>query len=381
MPWSSNEGNNAMKTILMLTAVKVQNTLKRLKSCFLAIAACGAFAAAGVTLPVCEVAERAQRESAVYPGRVVPVAQVDVVPQVSGEILEVCFANGAEVKAGDVLYRIDRVKYEAAVKNAEAKVAECRAKASYAELSYARHMALVERHAVSQDEADNAQSLRDSSRAALAAAEAGLVAAKDDLKHCTVVAPISGRIGSTAKTKGNYVKAGGDALVSIIQLSPIRVRFSVSNREVLDVFGGDVAARRDAAEMSVSLANGTALGEKGVIEYAENAADSFTDTLTLYSLFENASRALVPGGTVAVTLSSKDGVMRPAVPASAVLQDTQSPYVWVVGADAKAERRSIARGELDGGFVFVEKGLEKGERIVADGAHKVRRGMTVEAAK
>ena len=161
---------------------------------------CGAFAAAGVTLPVCEVAERAQRESAVYPGRVVPVAQVDVVPQVSGEILEVCFANGAEVKAGDVLYRIDRVKYEAAVKNAEAKVAECRAKASYAELSYARHMALVERRAVSQDEADNAQSLRDSSRAALAAAEAELVAAKEDLKHCTVVAPISGSIGSTAKT-------------------------------------------------------------------------------------------------------------------------------------------------------------------------------------
>ena len=88
------------------------------------IAACGAFAAVGVTLPVCEVAERPQRESAVYPGRVVPVAQVDVVPQVSGEILEVCFANGAEVKEGDVLYRIDRVKYEAGVKNAVAKVAD-----------------------------------------------------------------------------------------------------------------------------------------------------------------------------------------------------------------------------------------------------------------
>ena len=69
---------------------------------------CLAYGAAAITLPVCEVAERAQRESAVYPGRVVPVAQVDVVPQVSGEILEVCFANGAEVKAGDVLYRFDR---------------------------------------------------------------------------------------------------------------------------------------------------------------------------------------------------------------------------------------------------------------------------------
>ena len=118
---------------------------------------CGAFAVAGVTLPVCEVAERAQRESSVYPGRVVPVAQVDVVPQVSGEILEVCFANGAEVKEGDVLYRIDRVKYEAAVKNAEAKVAECRAKASYAELSYARHMKLVERRAGKDHDLDHGE--------------------------------------------------------------------------------------------------------------------------------------------------------------------------------------------------------------------------------
>jgi len=344
-------------------------------------ATAAALAAHGVVLPVCEVVERPHKEVSTYPGRVVPIAQVDVTPQVSGEILEVCFANGAEVKEGDVLYRIDRAKYEAAVKNAESKVAECRAKASYAEHSYSRYRNLSGSRGVSQDEIDNSLALRDSSRAALAAAEAELVAARDDLKHCTVGAPISGRIGSTAKTKGNYVRAGGDALVSIIQLSPIRVRFSVSNREVLDVFGGDVASRRDAAEMSVTLANGSALGEKGVIEYAENAADSFTDTLTLYSLFENAARALVPGGTVAVTLASKDGVMRPAVPASAVLQDTQGPYVWVLGADSKAERRSIARGELDGGFLFVEKGLEKGERVVADGAHKARRGMAVEAAK
>ena len=345
------------------------------------ILAIAALSAAGITLPVAEVAERPHREVSVFPGRVVPVAQVDVVPQVSGEILEVCFANGAEVKDGDVLYRLDRVRYEAAVKNAESKVAECRAKASYAEHSYSRYRNLSGSRGVSQDEIDNSLALRDSSRAALAAAEAELVAARDDLKHCTVVAPISGRIGSTAKTKGNYVKAGGDALVSIVQLSPIRVRFSVSNREVLDVFGGDVAAHRSAAEVSVTLANGAALAGRGEIEYAENAADSYTDTMTLYSLFGNESLLLVPGGTVAVALSPKEGVMRTAVPAPAVLQDTQGPYVWVVGADGKAERRTIARGDLEDGWVFVEKGLEKGERVVADGAHKVRRGMSVEAAK
>jgi len=341
----------------------------------------GAASAAGITLPVCEVAERVQKEVSTYPGRVVPIAQVDVTPQVSGEILEVCFRNGAEVKEGDVLYRLDRVRYEAAVKNAESKVAECKAKASYAEHSYSRYRSLAGSRGVSQDEIDNSLALRDSSRAAFAAAEAELVAAREDLKHCTVVAPISGRIGSTAKTKGNYVKAGGEALVSIVQLAPIRVRFSVSNREILDVFGGDVASRRDAAEVSVALANGSALAERGEIEYAENAADAYTDTMTLYSLFENAALSLVPGGTVAVTLSAKEGVKRPAVPASAVLQDTQGPYVWVVGQDGKAERRTVARGDLDDGWVFVEKGLAPGERVVADGAHKVRRGMAVEAAK
>ena len=344
-------------------------------------AATAALSAAGITLPVADVVERPHKEVSVFPGRVVPVAQVDVVPQVSGEILEVCFANGAEVKEGDVLYRLDSVRYAAAVKNAESKVAELKAKAAYAELSHARHTKLLETRAVSQDEVDNALSMRDASRAALAAAEAELVAARYDLKHCTVVAPISGRIGSTAKTKGNYVKSGGDALVSIVLLSPIRVRFSVSNREILDVFGGDAASHRAAVEVSLTLANGSSLAERGEIEYSENAADSFTDTLTLYSLFENASLVLVPGGTVAVTLSPKEGVMRTAVPAPAVLQDTQGPYVWVVGPDGKAERRTIARGDLEDGWVFIEKGLEKGERIVADGAHKVRRGMSVEAAK
>ncbi len=335
----------------------------------------------GIVLPVAEVVERPHGEVSVYPGRVVPIAQVDVIPQVSGELLEVCFANGTEVKEGDILYRIDRVQYESAVKNAEAKVAECKAKTSYAELSYARHKKLLVTRAVSLDEADSALAQRDASRAALAAAQAALVAAKDDLKHCTVVAPISGRIGSTAKTKGNYVRAGGAALVSIVQLSPIRVRFSVSNREILDVFGGDVESRRGAAEVSITLANGNPLGESGEIEYAENAADSFTDTLTLFSLVGNKSRALVPGGTVAVTLAAKEPVMRRAVPATALLQDTQGPYVWVVGADGKAERRTVARGDLDDGWVFIEKGLEVGERVVSDGAHKVRRGMAVEAAK
>ena len=336
--------------------------------------------AATVTLPVAEVREVTDFQASTYPGRVTPIALVDVVPQVSGEILEVCFANGQTVKEGDVLYRLDPVKYEAAVKNAESKLAECKANARYAELSYARHKNLLETRAVSLDAVDNALSQRDSTRAALAAAQAELTAARDDLKHCTITAPISGKLGSTVKTRGNYVTAGSVKLVTIVQLSPIRVKFSVSNREILDMSGSS-RRRREDVSVALTLANGSPYEGDGHVEYADNLADELTDTMTIYALFANEDLRLVPGGTVTVSISSKLGVKRPAIPPTAILQDTQGPYVWVVGADGAVERRTVARGEQSGDWLFVEKGLKVGDRIVADGAHRVRRGDIVKAAR
>ena len=337
--------------------------------------------AAELALPVAEVVERPDFQTSHYPGRVTAIAKVEVVPQVSGEIKAVAFANGQPVKAGDVLYRLDPVKYEAAVRNAESKLTECKANVKYAELSYERHKTLLGTRAVSLDAVDNALSQRDSSRAAFAAAQAELVAAKDDLAHCTIVAPISGKLGTTAKTEGNYVTAGSAPLVTIVQLDPIRVRFSVSNREILDLLSNKADGRRskDAVNVSLTLANGEAYAKGGEIEYIENQADEATDTVTVYAKFDNLGRKLVPGGTVAVALSSKAGVMRPAIPPTAILQDTQGPYVWVLDRDGRAVRRTVARGDLVDDWLFVEKGLKVGERIVADGAHRVRKGDRVKA--
>ena len=337
--------------------------------------------AAEIVLPVAEVGQQADVLASVYPGRVTPIAKVEVVPQVSGEILEVCFENGRMVKEGDVLYRLDPVKYEAAVKNAQSRLAESKANASYAELSYERHKKLLDTRAVSLDAVDNALSQRDSSRAALAAAQADLIAAKDDLKHCTITAPISGKIGSTAKTKGNYVTAGSAPLVTIVQLDPIRVGFSISNREILDFTGSAGRRKADDVAISIMLANGSEFDGAGQIEYSENQADDKTDSVMLFAKFANSALKLVPGGTVSVSLSSKKGVMRTAIPPTAVLQDTQGPYVWVVGKDGLVERRAIARGNLCGDWLFIEKGVKVGERIVADGAHRVRRNDKVIPAK
>ena len=339
-----------------------------------------ALLAAELVLPVAEVKDLPDYRQKNYPGRVVAIQRVDVAPQVSGEILEVCFKNGSTVKEGDVLYRLDRVKYEAAVKNAESKLTEMKANVQYAELSYERHKKLLETRAVSLDAVDNALSQRDSSRAALAAAQAELVAAQDDLAHCTIVAPIAGKMGTTAKTRGNYVSAGSEALVSLVQIDPVRVRFSVANRELLELFRAKWQTDRESTRIVLMLADGTEYPLEGRAEYMENAADEATDTMQVYAVFDNPDRLLKVGGTVSVTVSSKKGVMRPSIPTTAVLQDVRGPYVWVVGADGLVERRYIARGDAqENGWLFVEKGLKVGEKIVSEGGHKVRKGDSVKA--
>lgn len=182
-------------------------------------------------------------------------------------------------------------------------------------------------------------------------------------------------------TRGNYAKAGENMLVTIVQVSPIRVCFSVSNRQFLDLFSGLTRRLREESIASVFLANGTSYAGKGSFDYVENTADQLTDTIQVYYQYENKEGLLRPAGTVSVTLASKKGAMRPAVPPTAILQDIQGPYVWVLDGENRAERRSVARGDLSGDWVMIEKGVKVGERIVADGAHKVKRGMTIEAAK
>ena len=335
------------------------------------------FAVLELALPTSRVKEEFVFQERRYPGRVVAIQRVDVVPQVSGEILEVAFENGATVKSGDVLYRLDSVKYEAAVKNAESKVAECRANVKYAELSYERHKKLLDTRAVSLDAVDNALSLRDSSRSAYAAAQAELVVAKDNFLHCTIRAPISGKIGTTAKTRGNYVTAGQKPLVTLVQTAPIRVAFSISNRDFLRIFDAQLKNLQENALVTLTLADGSVFKETGQFEYYENVADEMTDTIRIYVVFKNASQILKINSSVAVTLSTIKGVRSPAIPPTALLQDIQGPYVWVVGEDRIATRRSVARGDLKNDSLIIEKGLEIGETIVSEGAHRVKKGMKI----
>lgn len=333
--------------------------------------------AAELSLPVGEVKTVPVFTERIYPARVVAIQRVDVVPQVSSEILEVAFENGAIVKEGDVLYRLDPVKYAAAVKNAEAKLAESKANVKYAELSYERHKKLLQTRAVSIDAVDNALSQRDSMRAAYSAAQAELDSARDDLAHCKIVAPISGKIGTTIKTKGNYVTAGSGSLVTIVQTSPLRVSFAMANRDFLEMFQAKLENLKKNAIFKLTLADGTEFEEVGTVEYFENLADEYTDTIKIFLKLANKNHVLKIGTSVQVTMTTKNGVERPAVPPTAVLQDIQGPYVWVLDENGIAVRKTIARGDLKGDNLIVEKGLKPGERLVVEGAHRVRKGMKI----
>ena len=346
-----------------------------MSSCLMA--QCGLRAA--VTLPVVQVRAVRTEHSRKYPGRVVPIERVDIIPEVSGDILEVGFENGQNVKTGDVLYRIDPVKYEAAVKNAEAKVAETKANLAYARLSAQRHEALIKTRAVSQDDLDRALAMKESSMAAFAAAEADLMSARDDLKHCRILSPISGKVGTTSLTMGNYVQKGSRALVSIIRTSPIRVRFSLSNMDYHKVFASDSERIVSEGRVEVRLVASGDVCATGRVEYVENAANPLTDTVDVYAVVENAKGVLKSGQTVVATLSASRGVVRAAVPPNAVAQDMQGAYVWAVGDDGRARKSRVVRVGLQDDVLLLSSGVKPGERIVADGVHKVREGEEVVA--
>lgn len=330
-----------------------------------------------LTLPLADVEMMRETFVRKCPGTVVSVSRVDIVPQVSGEILKVDFANGQAVAKGDVLYHLDAIKYNAVVKNAEAKVAEARAHRDYAKVTAERYAELIKTHAVSHDDLDRACSARDTSVATLAAAEADLMAAKDDLAHCTIVAPVSGRIGTTSYTEGNYMTKGGAVMATLVQTDPIRVRFRISSVDYRDCFDADRTRIVREGVPVVRLVSGDATVTTGRVEYIENVVDRDSDTVGVYALLDNPDERFLDGQVVMVEFGNRAGRLFPAVPQTAVVQDTLGPFVWVVDGAGKVEKRRIVRGAVVDGRQLAHKGLAEGERVVADGVHRVRAGMKI----
>lgn len=324
-----------------------------------------------------KVSEAESIETKRYTGHITHHASVNLVARVSGELLRLGFKEGDNVRQGQVLFELDPVRYEAAVKNAEAKVAESKARLAYAEISFNRNQALFEKKATSKDVMDSAESEQDAVRAALAAAEATLITNKDDLKNTVIVAPITGKIGVATFTEGNYITPSSGNIATIIQLDPLRVGFAMSNRDFLSMFGNEEKLKENAL-IRLRLADDSIYEREGKVEFIDNQAHQRTDSIQVYASFENPDGKLIPGSTVTVLLSRRTGERLPAVLPSAIMHDAKAPYVYVVDGNNRVERRNVELGAYTNRTQIVKSGIKTGEFIVVDGTHKAMPGMIIE---
>ena len=308
-----------------------------------------------------------------YTAQVVSKSTVNLVSRVSGEILKVGFKDGSPVKAGQLLYQLDPIQYEAAVKGAEAKVAECKAKLEYAQKNFDRKTLLYTKKIASQDAVESTESDLGAYRAALLAAQAQLITAKDNLKNTKIVSPISGIAGVTAFTKGNYLTPSSGVLTTVIQVNPIRVCFSISTADYLEMFGSENVLKK-LARITVALPNGKPLQEKGQVELINNSANVRTDSIQVYALFPNKTKKLIPGSTVSVTMEKMVSGKFTAVRPSAVMHDAKGSFVYVPDAKNIVTKRYIVCGNINGDYQLVTKGLKAGENVVISGTHKTMPG-------
>lgn len=327
-------------------------------------------------VPVGQSIQLEDLESRRYTGLVVSPAVVKVVPRVSGEILEVGFADGSKVEAGQMLYKLDDVSYAAAVKSSEAKIAECEARLTYAEKEYERSVSLFEKNAASLDKMESNLSSVQAYKAELLSAKANLITAQDNYKDTVITSPITGMAGVSAYTVGNYLTPSAGVLVTVIQTNPVRVKFSLSTADYLSLFGSLEALQNDG-DIQLKLSDGSYYQEAGKIAFLNNEANSKTDAIQIYAEFPNPDNKLIVGSTVSVTLAKKLGQKMVAVPLPAVQHDRDGEFVFVVDQNNIPEKRYVEVGNSTVEYQMIRSGLEVGETVVIGGTHKVTAGAEI----
>ncbi len=330
---------------------------------------------------VAAVAEQEVNPPTDYVGRVEAIQAVDLRARVEGFIEQVKFREGSKVQAGDVLYLIEQAPYKAKVNEAAAKVADAEASLTKAR-QYLQRLQSVRSGGVSATDLEAAISTELKAKALLQEAKASLEQSELDLGYTVIKAPIGGRIGRTAYTKGNLVGPNTGALARIVQLDPIRAVYSMSEN---DLVNPRIAREGSCAEdpqnrivPRIQLPGGKMYPVSGRLDFIDNQVDAGTGTIAVRAVFDNPDGVLLPGQYVNVLVRCSAGVSRPVVPQSAVQEDRDGRYVFVVDGDNKAQKRRIKTGAAIGTMWAVDSGLMAGETIIVQGVQKVKPGQAVD---
>jgi membrane fusion protein, multidrug efflux system len=328
-------------------------------------------------------------ETSEFIGRIQAINRVALTARVTAFLDQRLFVEGTEVKQGDLLYRLERAPFEAAVQQQEAAVADTSARLANANIQLTRAQSLLRTPAGQKSNVDDAVANQRSLAAQVLSAQAQLRAAQINLAYTEIHAPVAGKISRTAITVGNVVSPSSGPLASIVSQDPMYVLFPVASRSLTELQkryadkGGT-----SAVVVKLRLPDGSMYGHTGKIDYVEPTVSATTDTILVRARIANpprqqvqegqmVDRPLVDGAFVTVLVEGIEPVMALGIPRKAVLSDQQGDYVYVVGAGNKVEQRQIQLGQSTPTTAVIASGLKEGEMVIVDGVQRARPGIEV----
>ncbi len=324
-----------------------------------------------------------------FVGRIQAINRVALVSRVTAFLEQRLFTEGSEVHKGDLLYKLEQPPFQAAVESAQGAVGQQQAQLQNATITLGRAQSLLNTPAGQRSTVDDATASQRSYAAQVLSAQAQLQQAQINLNYTEIKAPIDGRISATAVTEGNVVSPSSGTLATLVSQDPEYVVFPVALRDLLDL-RTKYATRGgyDAVVIKLRLPNGEIYGQTGRLDYSSPTVSTTTDTVTLRADIANPSlpnaaigktklHELVDGEFVTVLVEGAQPVEVLQIPRSAVLSDQQGDYVYVVGADNKAQQARVQLGQSDGTNASVMSGLAEGQSVVVDGVQRVHAGQAV----
>ncbi|MFA6561144.1 MAG: efflux RND transporter periplasmic adaptor subunit [Verrucomicrobiia bacterium] len=323
-----------------------------------------------------------------YPGHLEAVEMVEVRARVHGQIESIHFQDGAEVKAGDLLFVIDPRPYQADLDRACAERQRAETHLDLARNDLKRAENLRSTKAISEEEYDSRSKAAREADAALAAARAAEASAKLNLDYTRITAPISGKVSRRFVTVGNLVQlqgSGGSAtvLTTIVSMDPIYCYFDADEAAFLKYrtagsSGNGLGQKTGTLVCELSLVNEQNHPHKGHVDFFDNQVNAKTGTIRLRAVFPNAGRSMVPGMFATVRVPAGPAVQALAVPAVAIGSDQGTKLVMVVNKDGVVEPRPVEVDRQHGAMRVVTKGLTPQDRVIVNGLMMARPGAKVQ---
>ena len=329
--------------------------------------------------PVVTVGTSSTTMQSTYPAVIKGVQDVEIHPKVQGFITQINVKEGQTVSAGQVLFVLDNVTYQAQVRQAQASVNTAQAGCNTSKLSYENSQKLHENGVIGDFELQSAANQYEQSKASLAAAEASLASAKEMLSYCYVKSPASGVVGSLPFKVGALVNTG-NTLTSVSNISSMEVFFSMTEKDVLEMGkneGGLNGAIKAMPAVKMKLADGSFYGLEGTVTKMSGVIDPTTGSVQMIAVFQNPEKLLKSGGSGTIVIPH-DNTNAIIIPQSCVSEVQDKHFVYILDKDNKVKYSEIkVSPQNDGNNYIVTEGLKTGDKFVTNGITKLTDGMEI----